>query len=140
MSAFFDDDELLKSVSPSEEHANKLIEQSLIKKHFTNDSIYRGNSDININRILAVLKKISSLFNCSYIHPDKIRKYAQRYNFFWGYASKWNIFSKYKSKNTYFYSKKTNMFGSTKKKLYLCTIICISRQFCVGIARNIERT
>lgn len=46
------------SVSPSEEHANKLIEQSLIKKHFTNDSIYRGNSDININRILAVLKKI----------------------------------------------------------------------------------
>ena len=46
------------SVSPSEEHANILIEQSLIKKHFTNDSIYRGNSDININRILAVLKKI----------------------------------------------------------------------------------
>lgn len=46
------------SVSPSIEHANKLIEQSLIKKHFTNDSIYRGNSDINLNRILAILKRV----------------------------------------------------------------------------------
>ena len=45
-------------VTPSKEQANLLIEQSLIKKHFSNDSIYRGNSDIELKRILAVLKRI----------------------------------------------------------------------------------
>ena len=44
--------------TPSIEHANILIEQSLIKKHFSNDSILRGNSDIKIDRILAIMKRI----------------------------------------------------------------------------------
>ncbi len=44
--------------SPSTEQTNILIEQSLIKKHFSNDSILRGNSDIKIYRILAILKRI----------------------------------------------------------------------------------
>lgn len=44
--------------SPSTEQTNVLIEQSLIKKHFSNDSILRGNSDIKIHRILAILKRI----------------------------------------------------------------------------------
>ena len=61
---FFDQKKQIKiskkiiQVAPNDEQANLLIEQSLIKKHFSNDSIYRGNSDINFQRILAVLKRI----------------------------------------------------------------------------------
>lgn len=46
------------NATPSLEQSNSLIEKTLIKKHFSNDSILRGNSDIDLKRILAILKRI----------------------------------------------------------------------------------
>ncbi len=45
-------------VAPNVKQINLLIEQSLIKKHFSNDPILKGNTDIKLNRILALLKYI----------------------------------------------------------------------------------
>lgn len=47
-------------VAPNEEHNNMLIEECLIKKHFTIDDKCKGNRNILLNRIFAVVKEILS--------------------------------------------------------------------------------
>ena len=48
----------LFSIAPNEEHNNCLLEDTLIKRHFTIDEIYKGNRDISLSRIFAVIKEI----------------------------------------------------------------------------------
>lgn len=50
----------LFAVAPNEEHNNMLIEECLIKKHFTIDDKCKGNRNILLKRIFAVVKEILS--------------------------------------------------------------------------------
>lgn len=74
-------------VAPNIDQINLLIEQSLIKKHFSNDPIIKGNTDIKIKRIFALLQYI---VNSSFIlTKTKIGQilwyidmlYFQKYNY-----------------------------------------------------------
>jgi len=60
------------SIVLDKEQVNKLIEDTLVKKYFSVFEEDRGNQTINLNKILAVIKRI--LLNCEELYKTKLVK------------------------------------------------------------------